>query len=107
MSDNYDFLPVRIGAVISKLRHLESSQEYILAYHEHEQLEAYIRGFVKGAKDRLLKSHIAKGEFEGSPKCVHTEHCCIVHGCKYRDKDCPVETGKAVQSYPCESCGGD
>jgi len=37
-------------------------------------------------------------------KCVHTEHCCIEHGCKYGDSDCPVELGYQAQSYPCESC---
>lgn len=35
---------------------------------------------------------------------VHTEHCCVVHGCKYRDDNCTVETEQLVQSYPCESC---
>lgn len=35
---------------------------------------------------------------------VHTEHCCAEHGCKYGDEHCPVETGKKVQSFPCESC---
>lgn len=35
---------------------------------------------------------------------VHTEHCCVEHGCKYGNRDCPVETGTKIQSYPCESC---
>lgn len=34
----------------------------------------------------------------------HTEHCCIYHGCKYGNNDCPVETEKSIQSYICESC---
>lgn len=38
-------------------------------------------------------------------KCVHTEHCCRIHGCKYGDDDCPVWLGYKSQSYPCESCG--
>lgn len=37
-------------------------------------------------------------------KCVHTEHCCVIHGCKYCDDDCPVETGVKKQSYMCEMC---
>jgi len=38
-------------------------------------------------------------------KDVHTEHCCIVHGCKYGEDDtCPVTTGQKPQSYPCEDC---
>lgn len=40
-------------------------------------------------------------------KDVHTEHCCIHHGCKYGDEDCTVTTGKAPQSFPCEYCGED
>lgn len=40
-----------------------------------------------------------------SYKDVHTEHCCSIHGCKYDDDDCPVETGKKKQSFPCEMCG--
>lgn len=39
-------------------------------------------------------------------KCVHTEHCCILHGCKYGDADCPVENGRKKQSYLCEGCNG-
>lgn len=37
-------------------------------------------------------------------KDVHTEHCCATHGCKYGDRDCPVENGRKKQSHPCESC---
>ena len=39
--------------------------------------------------------------------CVHTEHCCVIHGCKYCDDDCPVETGVKKQSYMCEDCYSD
>ena len=38
-------------------------------------------------------------------KNVHTEHCCLKHGCKYGDRDCPVATGKQEQSSHCETCG--
>ena len=37
-------------------------------------------------------------------RCVHTEHCCIIHGCKYGDESCPVTTKSKKQSYPCEFC---
>ena len=39
-----------------------------------------------------------------SNKNVHTEHCCVVHGCKYGDFDCPVWLGQQKQSFACESC---
>lgn len=39
-----------------------------------------------------------------SIKDVHTEHCCLLHGCKYNDDNCTVVTMQAIQSYPCEDC---
>ena len=35
---------------------------------------------------------------------VHAAHCCLKHGCKYADEDCPVYSGKIDQKYPCEFC---
>lgn len=35
---------------------------------------------------------------------VHQTHCCIIHGCKYGDEDCPVESGEIEQDYDCEDC---
>ena len=42
-------------------------------------------------------------------RTAHTEHCCVVHGCKYGDVDCHVYLGYRRQSYICETCdiGGD
>lgn len=34
----------------------------------------------------------------------HTSHCCVDHGCKYGDDECPVENGTDVQEYPCWLC---
>ena len=42
-----------------------------------------------------------------SDKCVHTEHCCLQHGCKYGDYDCPVTSGIKIQSFDCEDCVED
>ena len=38
---------------------------------------------------------------------VHTEHCCIAHGCKYGNLNCSVVTGKKEQSFLCETCCED
>jgi len=38
---------------------------------------------------------------------VHETHCCIKHGCKYGDIDCPVVLGIIKQRYLCESCSWD
>lgn len=35
---------------------------------------------------------------------VHMGHCCVTHGCSYRDDDCPVVNGTAKQDDPCEEC---
>jgi len=41
-------------------------------------------------------------------KDVHTEHCCVRHGCKYgKNDECTVMTHKASQSYICERCEND
>lgn len=36
---------------------------------------------------------------------THIAHCCLQHGCKYGDNNCPVFTKKAIQSHPCRDCG--
>jgi len=35
---------------------------------------------------------------------VHRTHCCVIHGCKYGDKRCPVAYGQVKQEYICEDC---
>jgi len=35
---------------------------------------------------------------------VHASHCCLEHGCKYGDDDCPVCTTEIKQRYKCEEC---
>jgi hypothetical protein len=37
-------------------------------------------------------------------KGVHRTHCCVIHGCKYGDEDCPVVNKKVLQEYLCEYC---
>lgn len=35
---------------------------------------------------------------------VHQTHCCMKHGCKYGDDDCPVVLKRTKQEYPCSNC---
>jgi signal peptidase I len=37
----------------------------------------------------------------------HVTHCCVYHGCKYCDPNCPVENGSEIQKYTCEDCDYD
>jgi hypothetical protein len=65
--------------------------------------------FRKEITSLLLKRKnliIALGKKQ-TEKNVHTEHCCVIHGCKYGDPNCPVEKGVLVQSIPCEYCESD
>lgn len=40
-----------------------------------------------------------------SKKDVHTEHCCVLHGCKYMENfSCPVVQKQKPQSFICETC---
>ena len=38
---------------------------------------------------------------------VHETHCCVLHGCKYGDDDCPVVNKLTKQKYICEQCEED
>jgi hypothetical protein len=35
---------------------------------------------------------------------THVTHCCLRHGCKYREDECPVTTGEYTQEFACEYC---
>lgn len=88
------------------------SEEKTRFYDEDAAIE-WISGFF-GAFSAIDEYRNPKftPELEAN-KCVHTEHCCHRHGCKYgyshdfhakKGRACPVETGEKRQSYPCESC---
>ena len=34
---------------------------------------------------------------EKSKLGMHEGHCCVLHGCKYGDEDCPVISGETQQ----------
>lgn len=41
---------------------------------------------------------------EKEKRGVHEHHCCVRHGCKYGNDDCPVVSGETLQVYRCEDC---
>ena len=38
---------------------------------------------------------------------VHATHCCIIHGCKYNEDNCPVVIDAVEQVYLCPDCYND
>jgi len=46
--------------------------------------------------------NIPKGKHD-----VHTEHCCVIHGCKYGDDNCTVANKTKKQSFECQFCWED
>lgn len=47
------------------------------------------------------------GNMDESKYGVHASHCCVGHGCKYGDPDCPVVNELIKQKYMCEDCDDD
>lgn len=35
---------------------------------------------------------------------THVTHCCLKHGCKYNEDECPVTKGEHIQEFACEYC---
>jgi hypothetical protein len=35
---------------------------------------------------------------------THVTHCCLRHGCKYSEAECPVETKTHEQEFACPYC---
>jgi len=54
-----------------------------------------------------LKKHQKSKPPAVNKEGVHRTHCCVAHGCKYGDRNCPVETGRIQQDYTCEYCDHD
>ena len=49
-----------------------------------------------------MKKNTKSPKFE---KDIHTEHCCVLHGCQYdNDFSCTVRTGEKPQSFICAAC---
>lgn len=54
--------------------------------------------------EKIMRSKSATTTIPQEKWGVHRTHCCFEHGCKYGDKDCPVELGLVKQDYPCDLC---
>ena len=61
----------------------------------------------KNILQKFMNTYQLDSDNIGKEKDVHTEHCCAVHGCKYGNDTCPVESNDKVQSFLCERCQYD
>lgn len=77
-------------------------------FHDAEEAERFGYSMVEMAiKARRHSVVLAAGRFRdnGGRTDVHTEHCCLWHGCKYgEDATCPVVNEDKPQSHLCEGC---
>lgn len=72
---------------------------------DHPEMEKEIRDLIKEVKKATIQwSDIEVPETKEEDKDTCTEHCCVLHGCKYSKKDCPVKNRLKKQSHPCETC---
>lgn len=65
------------------------------------------KGFNWWSEQTLNTEAAATAQEQPSPSGAHAGHCCILHGCKYGDIQCPVLNGSAEQEGPCEYCCED
>jgi hypothetical protein len=60
--------------------------------------------FCKNCVLELLKNHFFLDQEATISDETHSTHCCIKHGCKYGDENCPVIIGKVPQRFICGQC---
>lgn len=69
------------------------------------KIEAKMRG---SEKVQVVRRDTLVTEIVVSLTDVHTEHCCIRHGCEYGpDDECSVVSATKPQSFRCEQCEFD
>lgn len=91
---------------------LISGDKLLIASNQLENLAFLIEGFING----WFSAHEVAPETrkqDSTPTVemvapfmtdVHTEHCCLTHGCKYGDEFCTVTNKLLPQSFSCEWC---
>lgn len=72
---------------------------------DHPEMEKEIRDLIKEIKEATIQwTDVDVPDTKEEDKDVCTEHCCVLHGCKYDKEDCPVKNKLKRQSYPCPYC---
>ena len=79
---NYFFVDTDDKVIINAFDAFFTSENKILAINQNIQYE------------------LLSNEFVGT----HRSHCCLIHGCKYGEFDCPVQNKFINQTDSCENC---
>ena len=74
------------------------------AESKEERRKQYFKLKKEFENEPLQKDPSAKTSIPKDKWGVHRTHCCIFHGCKYGNKDCPVTLQLIEQKYSCEDC---
>jgi hypothetical protein len=77
-------------------------------YNNSDTFKIYLEAEIRKMKARALEKQRLEEqqllERATAQEGAHRTHCCVAHGCKYGDRNCPVETGRIQQEYLCEDC---
>lgn len=93
-----------------KIKFIEFLKSVEVEDEEKEKIEYLIQDIT----DKMEFEEIQKKAEEAAEKGettipkekwgVHVHHCCVDHGCKYGDVDCPVALDLFEQHHDCEYC---
>lgn len=82
-----------------------------MAYGDDEWTFNWVKDNGKFLSEWGIRTLEIWGDKDPEPKANrdnHTEHCCILHGCKYgyndTGKECSVANGRKVQTLCCQYC---
>jgi hypothetical protein len=101
MSKPFDPFLENLSDYLMRVEDVKVGDDFATAIHRLNDAEQYVERYFKTQRQACLKHQIA---LDKGPRCVHTEHCCVIHGCKYGNEECPVVLGISTQSYMCEEC---
>ena len=95
----------RLKSLILSFKEEGVEDSYGVKYELDDIVELIDYETEKEEREQKIELALSKGETT-IPKerwSVHETHCCGIHGCKYGDRDCPVEIGLTT-GIVCEDC---
>ncbi len=96
----------KAGTNSKKMAQIRKDAAKIVAKRTDMFDKSGITKLIEKIKDkRYLETAISGKEYSKKDADIHTDHCCLKHGCKYGDRKCTVVSGEKKQIGPCEICG--